>query len=98
MSERKSELRGKSWKREREERGRRQLAQRDRYVTCTNNEADEFREENQEERTTEVSDELLNNSESLVDPNLKKFANDTKTVSKEAQGPEEENFKNEQFA
>lgn len=30
MSEKKTELRGKSWKREREERGRRQLAQIDR--------------------------------------------------------------------
>ncbi|XP_035220052.1 regulator of nonsense transcripts 2-like [Stegodyphus dumicola] len=96
MSERKSELRGKSWKREREERGRRQLAQRDRYVSSTNNETDEFREGNPEERTTEVADELLNNSESLVDPNVKNFTKDTKTVSKEAQGSEEENFKNEQ--
>lgn len=60
MSEKKPELRGKSWKREREERGRRQLAQKDRSISSESNENDvriddSFNEKRLSDQSTHVN-------------------------------------------
>lgn len=62
MSEKKSELRGKSWKREREERGRRQLAQKDYSISTENNELDGSKNETMDDRDANCNSSAVKNT------------------------------------
>lgn len=98
MSEKKTELRGKSWKREREERGRRQMAQKDRNITSDNNEVDARVNENANEKC--LSDHDVNvgsnsTAEKQEQQNLEQMKNEMDSSKNEGvvmQSEEEQNL------